>query len=111
MPGARDRRDACGMPIPPHHIAAGNGCQSPSTAPESKNTRAVVRIYIFHVSAGPPLSDLSSLTSIPGEGIQPLVFHVMMPVLQLIQAAGKTSTALEDTLFIVALYSDGDQVL
>lgn len=42
-----------------------------------------------------------------GDGIQPLADRVMTLVLQLIQAAGKTSTVLEDAFLVVGSLASG----
>ncbi|KAI5985676.1 armadillo-type protein [Pisolithus marmoratus] len=42
-----------------------------------------------------------SITWWPGEGIQPMADHIMTLILQLVWAAGKTSTVLEDALVAV----------
>lgn len=47
------------------------------------------------------------------DGIQPLADRIMTLILQLIQAAGRTSTVLEDTFLVVGALSSGtfDQIL
>jgi hypothetical protein len=45
------------------------------------------------------------------EGIQPLADRVMTVVLQLIQAAGKTSTVLEDAFLVVGSLASGTYML
>ncbi|KAI6045920.1 armadillo-type protein [Pisolithus marmoratus] len=53
------------------------------------------------------LLGVQSITWQLGDGIQPMAGHIMTLVLQLIQAAGKTSTVLEDALVAVgSLASD-----
>ena len=42
-----------------------------------------------------------------GEGVQPLADRVMTLILQLIQAAGKTSTVLEDAFLVVGSLAAG----
>ncbi|KAI6043248.1 hypothetical protein EDC04DRAFT_2600295 [Pisolithus marmoratus] len=48
-----------------------------------------------------------SITWQLGEGIQPMADHIMTLVLQLVWAAGKTSTVLEDTLLAVGSLASG----
>jgi len=43
-----------------------------------------------------------------GDGIQPLADRIMTLILQLIQAAGKTSTVLEDAFLVVGSLASGD---
>jgi importin subunit beta-1 len=42
------------------------------------------------------------------DGIQPLADRIMTLVLQLIQAAGKTSTVLEDAFLVVGSLASGE---
>jgi importin subunit beta-1 len=52
-------------------------------------------------------TSLQSVIRRLNQGIQPLADRIMTLILQLIQAAGKTSTVLEDAFLVVGSLSSG----
>ncbi len=57
------------------------------------------------------MKNLQAVVRKLNEGIQPLADRVMTVVLQLIQAAGKTSTVLEDAFLVVGSLASGTYML
>jgi importin subunit beta-1 len=63
---------------------------------------ALLNLYIHDLSAC-----LQSVVRRLNNGIQPMADRIMTLVLQLIQAAGKTSTVLEDAFLVVGSLASG----
>lgn len=57
------------------------------------------------------MRDLQAVVRKLNDGIHPLADRVMTVVLQLIQAAGKTSTVLEDAFLVVGSLASGTYML